>query len=191
VASTGKVIAGTGTSVAPGDLAWTDPGNVTVDDISVASCGDLQPPNDSEYLVATNFGLTIPTDATIDGVITYRWLYQDNLAHVILRDLILFKAGSPVGLDQGPNASLILEGGGQAEESRGSASDLWNLSGTLTPAYCNASDFGWGIRVDSIGGVDIEICYCDYMKIEVFYTEEEPPPSTPFFPRYPTMNARW
>jgi hypothetical protein len=53
------------------------------------------------------------------------------------------------------------------------------LGGALTPAYCNASDFGWAIRVDSIGGVDIEVAYVDYMKIEVFYTEGSPQTRSP------------
>jgi hypothetical protein len=170
------VIAGTGSSVAPGDFAWSNPGNITVDDTSVADCQDLQPPNDSEYLVATNFGLAIPDTATIDGIIVWYLLYQSDLAHCILRDVVLRKAGASVGLDHGPNTSVTLEGG-QGEESRGGASDMWSLEGTLTPAYCNASDFGYAFRVDSIGGVDIEVCYCDYMKIEVFYTEELPPGS--------------
>ena len=66
MASTGNVFPQTGENNAGiGATAWTNPGNVVSDNTTDATCNAAA---SSQYLVARNFGFTIPADATIGGI---------------------------------------------------------------------------------------------------------------------------
>lgn len=62
--SSAAKMAGTGATAGFG-IAWTNPGNVTADDGSYATCTG---PGTSQRLEATNFGFALPSGATIIGV---------------------------------------------------------------------------------------------------------------------------
>ena len=66
---TGWVICGTGASDSSvGTEAWANPGNVTADDATYADGTSADKDEQMEYIKGSNFGLSVPTGSTIDGI---------------------------------------------------------------------------------------------------------------------------
>ncbi|HJS20460.1 MAG TPA: Ig-like domain-containing protein, partial [Anaerolineales bacterium] len=118
----------------------------------------------SQNLDMTNFGFSIPTDATINGISVEmnRWASAGNVSDDTVQ---LFKAGSLVGEDKAADGnwdtvtSTVVTYGG--------ASDLWGT--TWTPAEINASDFGVTLDLKR-GGSNPRTANVDYVRITVTYT---------------------
>ena len=78
MASTGIKIAGTGASVdRSGRQAWNTPTKITADDTSYAVQAAA---GATDYLVCSNFGFTLSTDAIIRGVSVSVWVSETGTA---------------------------------------------------------------------------------------------------------------
>jgi len=164
MADTGWVFAGSGADNATGPFSgtsWTNPGNVTADDNTVAV---MNFPNTSTGLFAGTFGLSVPGGATIDGVeVRTRRLAQGmgSGASVNVRLAVASTATS-----DSSNDNTTGWAGSEEAVIDGSPTDLWGES--LTDSICNAAGFGYIINVATggpFGSADV-----DSMEIKVHYT---------------------
>ena len=98
----------------------------------------------TDYIVADNFGLAVPTAATIVGVeATIEWSGQED-GTGILQNVSLYNGGSAIGTVKTPVVSNTLAGD---TTFIGGTEDIWGA--TLTPAIVNGSTFGFGIQVQA------------------------------------------
>lgn len=151
-----------------GDSDWSNPGNATASDGTFATVS-LANSRETRELLLTNFGFTIPSGASINGIETHvnrrasRGGIQDaehklyNAAHV--------------GDDK---ADTVTDWPTTAtERTYGSDSDDWNAG--LTVSDINSTDFGVLLRGANNSGAS-ETLDVDYVSLTVYYTG---PPDTP------------
>jgi len=151
--------ASTGWDTSIGTVGWTSDGNIVSDNGSYAFMSSA---GTSYYLKATNFGFSIPSGATINGV-TVRYECSTTAMSVYENSLRLIKAGTISGSDYSTTAAYT---GTDTVYTRGGSSDLWSLS--LSAADVNDPTFGVGLSVyDFMGGGDTRV---DYITIEIAYT---------------------
>lgn len=158
MADTGWVIAGSGDTIDTDAQPWTSPGNITADDVNVAYATVSGSPTDS--LKAYNFGLSVPTGSTIDGIEVRAQLSDAGTSNENYSYVNVGKDDSTLGTNKDPNVDLTTM---QTNYDEGGASDLWNLS--FTAAEVNASSFQVRIKCDGYGYV-----YCDAVWVKVHYT---------------------
>jgi len=159
MSDTGWVAAGTGTNdAAEGDQAWSTPENITADDGSNATSNpDFA--KTTQTLVGTNFGFSIPTGSTIDGIEVLVQATGDTATHTT--EINVRKDGSTVGTEKSQGVAYTTT---MTDFTFGSVSDLWDLS--VTAAEVNSSNFGTRFRI-----LDDASFAVDVMKIKVTYTE--------------------
>lgn len=140
-------------SVNGSSVDWGNPLNVGAQDSSVALAASLGS-GDSEYLVATNFGFSIPVGAIIDGVMirvsrtNKTGACRDSSALLVVGGAYWDSGGGvPLGDEK---AQATTWPSSETTTDYGSSSDLWNL--TLTRAIVNASDFGFAIAAHRNSG---------------------------------------
>ena len=118
------------------------------------------------YLKATNFGFTIPTDATIDGIL----VDVERMAHPGANNSVsdsrarIIKGGTIGSTDKAKAGAW-----GQTAEvfqTYGSPTDTWGE--TWTPSDINSSTFGFAIAA-AIGG-SVGSAAVDMIRIKVHYT---------------------
>lgn len=148
---------------------WSNPANAISSDNTYATCSVVANYMLSHYLKATNFGFSVPTEATINGI------------------LVEFEVKESLGSDKvSSNGVRIVKGGTigsvnkwdgiewsttDTYKSYGSSSDLWGE--TWTPSDINSSNFGVVLQVSSnSGGGD---AYVDHIQIKVYYTDNSTP----------------
>lgn len=142
---------------------WVNPGNILADDnvnstITVAASGY------SDYLTGSSYGFTIPSGATIDGIV------------VEVNDLVQTSGvGTPAG------TVYVTKDTGATYESYknatfpvgwytyGGSTDLWGSAWTATEI--NATGFGSIVAVSEIDATGFINVKCDAMRITVYYTE--------------------
>lgn len=161
----GPLSAGAGANIAGGDTDWISPGNI-VSSNNVYAYVDLAASGFSDWLEASTFGFTIPTGATINGIIVEVERYQLGGSGVI-EDLNVFiaKGGTEVGSQhaiagQWPSTDTY--------QTYGNSTDLWGT--TWTAAEVNASNFGVRLTVQETGGTDANAGTVDHIRITVYYT---------------------
>jgi hypothetical protein len=164
----GPNFAGTGVTGGGTGVAWTDPGNISVDDNSYATASSITTDQLTQVLQATNFGFSIPSDATLAGIEVIIARYSPTTDPNIIRDnsVRLLKSGSPIGTNKaitGTNWPNNTEGVGEA--IYGSSSDSWGT--TWTPAEINSSDFGVELIATNIG-YNAHTASVDYIQITVY-----------------------
>jgi hypothetical protein len=127
----------------------------------------------TDYIIARNFGFTLPANVTIDGVqIDLNWLGQ-NGGTGSLTGVALYYQGGQVGSVKSPGtqnqsfASDALQGG---------SGDTWGTGSTgvtLTPAVINDSTFGFGVQITTavVGGTNRS--FINSMAITVFYSTQD------------------
>ena len=156
-----------------GTVAWTTPDNAKVsDNIYTTAVMTVNVNNHpSHYLVATNFGFSIPTGATINGILVEFERYK-NAGGITDNIVKLVKGGVISGNDKA-NTLADAWGAGSGNErydpypSSGASTDLWGL--TLTPSDINASNFGVAISAEYTGGTT-GTALVDHIRITVYYT---------------------
>jgi hypothetical protein len=157
VSSTGNVFAGTGENLAGiGATAWTNPGNIVSDNGTDATNNG----SSSNYLVARNYGLSVPVGATVVGITVRIELSEHSPGAETLNARLQDENGALIG--SGKTASVT--GTTKTVYTYGSTSDLWGA--TLTPAIVNDADFG--VRFWFTTSHDIRV---DYVTLAVEYTE--------------------
>jgi len=131
-----------------GDVAWSNPGNITASDDNYASAGDGGFfPITTQILRATNFGFTtsdIPSGATILGIevgIERRNEFSDSTDV-----LVQLRTGSGRTGDDKADTGTTWPSS-DAEVIYGGAADDWNAG--LTDADIRGSDFGVDFRADA------------------------------------------
>ena len=155
-----------------GTVTWSNPGNVAASDNTYAT---ITAPSGAavyaHYLKCTNFGFSVPSGATIDGVTVSIDRYMTNSSgnSQYVRDdvLRLVVGGTISGANKAvssnwPSTETTLVSGG--------AADLWTL--TLSDTDVNASTFGVVLGVIlrdrfAVGGV---VGYVDLITITIDYT---------------------
>jgi hypothetical protein len=176
-ASSGPLYPGT-TATVPFSAgnAWANPGNIAADDGSYASA-NYSSGGGTEYLQGTNYGFSIPSDATINGItMEVERKYSGPNAGVdsVVR---IIKGGVVSGNNKANTGTAWTTS--DVVVTYGSASDLWGLA--LTPADVNASNFGLAFVADTFAGLS-GTANIDYIRITVTYTPAAPvPPGTVFF----------
>lgn len=161
MSTTGDIIAGTGTSVARGaGTAWTNPGNITANDGTVASCTGGA--SGSAYLRASNFGFTIPANSLIQGFTVKVDMAESSAGTETVSVQIVNAAGSPVGTAK----TFVASGTTLVVYTTGSGTDLWGTTG-LTATDINDTDFGVYVWYTTSHNTTV-----DYISIDVNY---EPP----------------
>ena len=162
MATTGVKLPSSGTSVARSTAtAWTNPGNITANDGTVASITGGA--TGSAYLVGSNFGFAIPTNSVINGVRVI-WDVAESSAGT---EVCTVQLQNETGALFGVTRSFTANGTALTLYTVGSLTDLWGA--TLTPAIVNDVDFG--VRMWFTTSHNITV---DYVSVEIDYT----PPNT-------------
>lgn len=151
-----------------GNVAWTNPNNVQSND-AVYSTSTLVGPQFTHYLNATNFGFTIPTGTTINGITVESEMKKDA---VDIRNLYAkIVKGGVIGTTNKATSNINEIPTTEAYETFGGSADLWGL--TWTPADINASNFGFVISSQAQTGSSGTV-YIDHIRITVTYTLNVP-----------------
>jgi len=146
-----------------GTRAWSNATNVGASDNTYATAFHLAG-GTTQYLKATNFGFSIPSGATIDGIevtieaATYAGSTRDSTVSLV-------KGGTISGSNLGTNTSWTTS---DSIRTYGGPSQLWGLSWTDTDI--NASTFGVAYSSVMAGGKSGGGNRCDAMTITVYYT---------------------
>jgi len=151
----------TASSQAFGGYAWSNPSNATASDNTRASCV-IPAYSQTNYLVLSNFGFSVPTGATIDGITVEIEGYNvtsvyDNTFAALFKTIY----SSATGNQYAPTPSS------ESYITVGHAADKWGTTWTATEV--NASTFGVRIFTgdnDNAG----KTCYIDHVRITVDYT---------------------
>lgn len=150
-----------------GSIAWTSATNAIVSDniyaTSVLLLGQI-----TNYLKATNFGFSIPSDATITGITVKIERSSNTLNATHDNSVKLTVSGATTGNDKAdagtewPTSDTVA--------TYGTATDLWG--GTWTPSQINDSTFG--VEVSAIADL-AGTAQIDYVSITVDYTGSNKP----------------
>lgn len=151
---------------------WSNTDYIKTDDTSYASnllgmSGSGN--NESEYLIATNFGFAIPSTATISGIEVSLDRFADGTNCVTTETINLYYGGSGVGTSKWE--PYYYWPASVESKTFGSSSDLWGWS-SASPSNVNSSSFGVRIRIYNPNCIAYEPTgYIDYVGITVHYTD--------------------
>lgn len=160
--TTGAIIAGTGTSVARSTgTAWTNPGNITANDNTTASCSSGTA--GSAYLRASNFGFNIPANSLIQGVTVVVEMAESSAGSELVTVQLVDDTATLIGATR----QFTANGTGLTLYTTGSSTDLWGA--TLTSTIINDTDFGVYVWYTTSHNTTV-----DYISIDINY---EPPRS--------------
>jgi len=139
MADTGYISPGTmADDSAVGSRTWSNPDNAKANDGSYASYGIAYGPEYSHYLKATNFGFSIPSGATIDGIkVEIEGKTDADTAGNDYRVSIVKSDGTVGTTNKGNNTMLESS---DTYRTYGGATDLWGE--TWSDTDINDTDFG-------------------------------------------------
>ena len=145
-----------------GTIDWTSLANVEADDAAITSLTLSSETSTTKVLRISNFGFTVPTDATITGVaIKFErsdagkvGSGADSIIQLVVADALVGNNLSTATAYTG--SPTILNVGG--------IDNLWGLS-SLTPAQVNATTFG--VAVQATG--TFKQLLIDYITMQVYY----------------------
>ncbi len=160
----------TAASIANGTvIVWANPNNSLASDNSYSTVANSG--SDSEYLRVTNFGFSIPSGSTINGVVveieqkgSAAFSVSDGINSLTLNSHKLIKSGSPVGTSKRTNTMWSATDG---YVTYGSSSDLWGTTWTI--AEINDSSFGFQGSAHMYGK-SLVTASIDHIRITVHYT---------------------
>lgn len=168
MATAGPNLAGTGADNATvGTRTWINTGNITANDgtytnTSVAVNSNT---NGSHYLKATNFGFSIPSGATIDGITV---VFRRMATPIPAKDSqVKIVKGGTIGstsLHSGTN----WDGTAFRSDTYGGATNLWGETWTHTDI--NSSTFGVVLSCLSSSFKQTTTPRVDYVEITINYT---------------------
>ena len=148
-----------------GLCAWTTPENITADDSNNATANISQNVI-TNYLQATNYGFSIPTGATINGITVVINRSSSGSSSPRVRDSIvsLVKNGTISGSNL---AATGTDWGSMATATYGGTSSLWGT--TWSAEDINATNFGVVLSVTNTNN-NSRTASVDYIQITVTYT---------------------
>lgn len=174
MASQGPNSGGTFANDPGSGVTWSTPSNAASSNNSYALFAGA--PNFTQttvYLKATNYGFSIPSGSTINGieVIIERKAAINTLVSYVKDNTVkLYKAGTITGSDKADTSTKWPTS--DTDKTYGSSSDLWGDS--WTDSDINNSGFGVGIKVTTTGGgggKDPNVtASIDWIRITVYYT---------------------
>lgn len=145
-----------------GTISWSNPTDALTSNNAYATAVFASAAT-SHYLRITNLGFTVPSSATIDGIILKKeghYTSGGSFTGTSYAQLLL--NGEIVGSSKSGNFPSTTDG----VVTSGSSSDMWGYS--FTPAIVNSSGFGVSLWTDITAGSGT--IYVDSITIEVYYT---------------------
>jgi hypothetical protein len=143
-----------------GTIAWSNPGNVTASDNTYATAG-MAGSQISHYLTAAGFGFSLPSDATVQGILV-EWERKLGSGTDCRDNAVRIIKGAVIGsTDRSAGGNWP---GSEAYASYGGSSDLWGL--TWTAADVNASNFGAALSATTTSGGQAAV---DHVRITITY----------------------
>lgn len=160
MANTGDTFPGTGESVDRAGLtAWTGPENVVSDNTTDATCNGTG----SDYLVARNYGFTVPAGATINGILVRVEASEHSGGTEPLLAQLQDATAALIGSSKSTSNEGSISGTTKAVYTYGSTSDLWGA--TLDDTIVNDPDFG--VRLWFTTAHDVRV---DFVTLAIEYT---------------------
>jgi hypothetical protein len=144
-----------------GTVAWTSPDNAKASDDAYASAV-LASLHVSHYLKATGFGLAVPSEATILGILAEVELKKSGIGAVVDSGVRIVKGGNIGSTEM---ASAVVWPTSDTYRFYGGATDL--CGETWTPADINDPGFGIAISAMAFPGAT---AYIDHIRLFVFWT---------------------
>lgn len=183
MADTGWVVCGTGANDASvGTEAWNNPGNITSDDGSYADGSGSAVDEQMYYIKGSNFGLSVPGGATIDGI-EIRGQFGDaggggSADQSLITHAQVEHPSSGFGTDQETGSTEITYT--QTNYDYGGASELHGK--TWSASDVNNSSFGvaFSLQAGDNRGVTTNP-RCDAIWVKVYYTEVSISPRNKFY----------
>lgn len=150
------------TEAAGGFAEWSNPSNAGAADSTYATATVTGLGGQSRALKATNFGFSIPTGATIDGILV-EWLCSSSGGNVYTDRARIVKGGVTKTTEKS-----LYELWSGSYVSYGGASYLWGETWTVS----DINDSGFGAIISAISGNSgSKTGQVDYVRITVYYTE--------------------
>jgi hypothetical protein len=150
-----------------GTVVWIDPNNAKASDNAYASAANVNTALYSHYLKATNFGFSIPTGATINGIVVE--IEKKRGGYSVFDEVVsIVKANGTIGTtNKAINANW---GTTDTYASYGSSSDLWGETWSSTDI--NNTNYGMVLEASLRAGIDglQSTAYVDHIRITVYYT---------------------
>lgn len=179
MATQGPNSAGTGADDSSyGNIAWSNPGNITSSDNAYASAAIATIPGHqpSHYLKATNFGFSIPGGSTILGILVEIEKNGNDGAGTYAVDdrMRLVKAGVIGSTDKADTATAWPTA--DAYASYGGSADLWGDSWSAS----DINDANFGCVISAKMGVGLSMtAEVDHVRITITYSGGETKPPVP------------
>ena len=152
-----------------GSVAWANPDNAKVSDdvLATTGFGSGTGTGTSHYLKATNFGFSIPSGATINGILVE---VEKQLSYICKdSEVKIIKADGTIGTTNKADTITNWPSFGNTYVSYGGSSDLWGE--TWDDTKINDVDFGVAISALITKERDGSYAYVDHIRITVYYTE--------------------
>jgi hypothetical protein len=165
-----------------GGNAWTTPANIVASDGAFATIPPIGSMTPTDYLIAQQFGLAVPSGATIRGILVeVEWqqgmsMGQDYGCFLIKAGVLGMRNGVPTPHNippTTPNKAYVAYGG--ADDTW---EDLW------APADVNATNFGVAYNViNECSSFNLDV---DHLRVTVYYDGGEEAPAA-FIPQIRVM----
>lgn len=150
-------------------FAWNNPLNVCDNDDAYATTAELGRFAESQLLLASNFGFSIPSGATIIGIEVEIEAHKTGTGHLYTSEVHLTKdGGSSWSINQGDEDQEDEWYTSDVVYTYGGPNDGWSYS--LTPGQVNSSSFGVLMRVENCCNSNRATPYVDYIKVTVWHT---------------------
>lgn len=151
-----------------GTVDWTNHANAKAQDDSYANANLIITATTSYYLKATDFGFSIPSTATIDGIVVEvdRYRYTPTSGECNDHRVRIIKGGSIGSTDKAVGTNWP---GTDTDtyQSYGGSTDKWGE--TWSYSDINSSNFGVAVSAQRVSGIaDARI---DHIRITVHYTD--------------------
>lgn len=153
-----------------GDAVWQLTDRIKKDDSSYSQ-SDLSFGKTSQYLIARNFGISVPVGSSINGIKVY---IDRKSSQIGVRDLeVVLVSGNQIISENLAEKNIdwpLIETtkvyGGNGLDGGG----LWReKNNQLNYQEINDKNFGVAIRVKSTNPLPITLAYVDYISVQVFY----------------------
>ena len=148
--------------------SWQNPDNAKIED---GNTSYIIEPAYTQYLKATNFGFSVPSGATIDGIEVGVKRKSSDAGYWILDYSVKlvksdggFSVANRANTDPGQWSTTL------TYAFYGGSSDLWGES--WTSSDINNSNFGIAFSVDGYDEPSLEV---DHIQIKVYYTDNSTP----------------
>ena len=146
-----------------GTLTWANPSNAASSNNSYATITFTAASQVSHYLKATNLGFSIPTGATINGIVVEVERNVFDEAGIALDTRARIVKGGSIGSTEKATGTSVPDT--DAYITFGSSSDLWGE--TWTDSDINGSTFGFAYSSTSSKAATLSV---DHIRVTVHYT---------------------